>query len=44
LERKGDTWIVQHKCRSCGHEFRCKTQREDFDAVLTLAKRLADPR
>lgn len=44
LEQKGDTWIVRQMCRSCGHTFRCKTRPEDFDAVLKLAKRIADPR
>lgn len=44
LEQKGDQWTVLHRCRICGHEMKCKTRSEDFDAVLKLAKRLADPR
>ena len=42
LESKGTEWIVVHRCKICHAQRRCKTLPEDSDAVLALARRLAD--
>lgn len=44
LEQKGDTWVITHKCRACGKEMKCKSRAEDFDAIVKLARAIADPR
>jgi hypothetical protein len=42
LEHKGDEWIVTQRCMKCGVEKRCRTRDEDFDAVVKLARTLAE--
>lgn len=42
LEQKGDGWNILHQCRKCGEKRRCKTLPQDMDAVVKLARELAE--
>lgn len=39
VENYKDGYRISYKCKSCGHEFTCKSADDDnFDALLKLAK------
>lgn len=42
IQNKGSEWVILHQCQKCGVQRRCKTQPEDIDALLLLAKKLTD--
>jgi rubrerythrin len=39
VERKGDTYIIKHKCQKCGHIKPNKMAKDDnFDTLIELCK------